>query len=92
MNAPSDDRLEGLRMVEEADVYKAGQHAGILIRNQNGIEFRYLDTWIAMLQSYRRSILKATVHTSIMLPYRHRSETANGPANNAPSLAEVNTP
>ncbi|MET3429023.1 HipA-like protein [Actinoplanes tereljensis] len=46
MSAPADDSLEELRAVDEADVFKAGQHAGTLIRNQDGIEFRYLDAWV----------------------------------------------
>jgi serine/threonine-protein kinase HipA len=46
MTAPPDDSLEGLRTIDEADVFKAGRHAGTLIRNRNGIEFRYLDTWV----------------------------------------------
>ncbi|MFF0718872.1 type II toxin-antitoxin system HipA family toxin [Micromonospora sp. NPDC003816] len=46
MSAPSEDALEGLRSVDEADVFKAGRHAGTLARTQDGIEFRYLDAWI----------------------------------------------
>ena len=33
-------------MIDEADVFKAGRHAGSLVRNQNGIAFRYLDSWV----------------------------------------------
>jgi serine/threonine-protein kinase HipA len=46
MSTPPDDGLETLRTVDEADVFKAGRHAGKLTRSQNGIEFRYLDAWI----------------------------------------------
>src|SRR4051812_47003425 len=43
---PDMDDLEQLRAVEEADVYKAGRHAGTLVRRPSGVEFRYLATWV----------------------------------------------
>lgn len=46
MSAPSDDHLEQLRTVEQADVYKAGRHAATLTRTPHGVEFRYLDAWL----------------------------------------------
>jgi serine/threonine-protein kinase HipA len=46
MNAASDDGLEGLRAIDEADVFKAGRRAATLTRNENGVEFRYLDAWV----------------------------------------------
>lgn len=42
---PSDDQLESLRTVEQADVYKTGGRAATLTRTALGIEFRYLDEW-----------------------------------------------
>jgi len=42
-----DTDLEQLRAVEQADVYKAGQRAAMLGRTNAGIEFRYLDAWVA---------------------------------------------
>ncbi|MFT4008424.1 MAG: HipA domain-containing protein [Nocardioidaceae bacterium] len=42
---PEED-LEQLRFVDQADVYKAGNRAAALIRITDGVEFRYLDTWI----------------------------------------------
>lgn len=47
MTAPADDRLEQLREVEQADVYKSNDHAATLTRTTEGLEFRYLDDWIA---------------------------------------------
>ena len=46
MTTPDED-LEQLRTVEQADVYKAGQRAATLTRAEAGVEFRYLDDWIA---------------------------------------------
>lgn len=46
MSQPSSEDLESLRTVVQADVYKAGEHAGTLQRTSNGIEFRYLRSWI----------------------------------------------
>lgn len=46
MTSP-DEELEQLRDVERADVYKAGRRAATLTRTNAGIEFRYLDDWIA---------------------------------------------
>jgi serine/threonine-protein kinase HipA len=46
MTQPDDSHLEQLRTVDEADVFKAGNHAATLTRTQNGVEFRYLDGWI----------------------------------------------
>jgi serine/threonine-protein kinase HipA len=46
MTQPDDNDLEQLRTIDEADVFKGGQHAATLIRTQNGVEFRYLDDWI----------------------------------------------
>ena len=46
MTSPDTD-LEQLRTVEHADVYKAGQRAATLARTDAGVEFRYLDDWIA---------------------------------------------
>jgi serine/threonine-protein kinase HipA len=45
MTTPDD--LETLRTVERADVYKAGQLAAALTRTADGVEFRYLDDWLA---------------------------------------------
>jgi serine/threonine-protein kinase HipA len=39
--------LESFRSVDDVDVYKAGKRAATLVRTQNGVEFRYLDDWIA---------------------------------------------
>ena len=47
MTSPADDRLEHLREVERADVYKSGDRAATLTRTADGVEFRYLDDWIA---------------------------------------------
>jgi serine/threonine-protein kinase HipA len=47
MNSPADDGLEQLRQVERADVYKSGDRAAVLTRTTDGLEFRYLDDWIA---------------------------------------------
>ncbi len=46
MTQPDDADLEGLRAVDNADVFKAGQRAATLTRTENGIEFRYLDEWL----------------------------------------------
>ena len=46
MTGPDDD-LEQLRAVERADVFKAGLRAATLTRTTAGVEFRYLDGWIA---------------------------------------------
>lgn len=47
MTSAADDRLEQLREVERADVYKRGDRAATLTRTADGVEFRYLDDWIA---------------------------------------------
>lgn len=47
MTSPADDSLEQLREVERADVYKSGHFAATLTRTTDGVEFRYLDDWIA---------------------------------------------
>ncbi len=47
MSSPADDSLEQLRDVERADVYKSGDRAATLARTEDGLEFRYLDDWIA---------------------------------------------
>lgn len=47
MSQPNDTDLEELRTLDEADVFKAGRHAAKLTRVRDGIEFRYLDDWIA---------------------------------------------
>jgi serine/threonine-protein kinase HipA len=47
MISPSNENLEQLRLVEQADVYKAGSRAATLTRTANGLEFRYLTEWIA---------------------------------------------
>lgn len=47
MTTPDDADLERLRLVEQADVHKAGRPAATLTRTPDGIEFRYLDDWIA---------------------------------------------
>ena len=46
MTTALDDDLERLRVVELADVYKAGQRAATLRRTADGVEFRYLADWI----------------------------------------------
>lgn len=46
MTSPPDEGLEQLRTVEQADVYKAGQHAATLTRTPEGVEFAYLDAWL----------------------------------------------
>jgi serine/threonine-protein kinase HipA len=46
MTAPADDDLEQFRIVEQGDVYKAGQRAATLTRTVDGVEFRYLDEWV----------------------------------------------
>jgi serine/threonine-protein kinase HipA len=46
MTSPAGEDLEQLRVVERADVYKAGQRAATLTRTSDGIEFRYLREWI----------------------------------------------
>lgn len=43
MTSSSDQGLERLRTVDQADVYKAGRHAATLTRTPDGVEFRYLD-------------------------------------------------
>jgi serine/threonine-protein kinase HipA len=45
MTSPTDEDLEQLRAVEQADVYKAGQRAATLTRTVDGVEFRYLSEW-----------------------------------------------
>jgi serine/threonine-protein kinase HipA len=47
MTTPASDDLEALRTVERADVYKAGRLAAALTRTADGVEFRYLDDWLA---------------------------------------------
>ena len=47
MTAPASDDLETLRTVERAEVYKAGRLAATLTRTADGVEFRYLDDWLA---------------------------------------------
>lgn len=47
MTQPGDDDLEQLRTVDRADVFKAGRPAATLTRTESGVEFRYLDGWIA---------------------------------------------
>jgi serine/threonine-protein kinase HipA len=47
MTSPADEGLEQLRDVERADVYKSGERAATLTRTADGLEFRYLDDWIA---------------------------------------------
>ncbi len=47
MTAPRGQGLEQLREVEHADVYKSGALAATLTRTSDGIEFGYLDDWIA---------------------------------------------
>ncbi|WP_375479091.1 type II toxin-antitoxin system HipA family toxin [uncultured Jatrophihabitans sp.] len=47
MTAPADEGLEQLREVERADVYKSGDRAATLTRTADGLEFRYLEDWIA---------------------------------------------
>jgi len=47
MTGPADDRLEHLRDVQQADVYKCGDRAATLTRTADGLEFGYLDEWIA---------------------------------------------
>jgi len=47
MTQPGDDDLEALRAVRQADVFKAGERAATLTRTKDGVEFRYLDEWIA---------------------------------------------
>lgn len=46
MSTTADEDLGGLRVVEQGDVYKAGQRAATLTRTADGVEFRYLDEWI----------------------------------------------
>lgn len=48
MTRPGQDaELEQLRTVDQADVFKAGWYAATLTRTPDGVEFRYLDDWIA---------------------------------------------
>ena len=47
MTTPDSDDLETLRTVERADVYKAGRLAAALTRTADGVEFGYLDDWLA---------------------------------------------
>ena len=47
MTSSGDDRLEELREVERADVYKNGDQVATLTRTMDGVEFRYLDDWVA---------------------------------------------
>lgn len=47
MTLPIDDDLERFRTIDKADVFKAGHRAATLTRVPGGIEFRYLDEWIA---------------------------------------------
>lgn len=47
MSSPRDDQLEQLRTVERAEVFKAGYRAATLTRTPDGVEFRYLEEWIA---------------------------------------------
>jgi len=46
MTEPGDADLEALRLIEQADVYKAGERAATLTRTDGGIEFRYLPEWV----------------------------------------------
>jgi serine/threonine-protein kinase HipA len=46
MTSPPDDQLEGLRAVDQADVYKRGLRAATLTRTADGLEFRYFDEWV----------------------------------------------
>jgi serine/threonine-protein kinase HipA len=46
MTEAFDDDLEQLKVIERADVYKAGRLAATLSRTDGGVEFRYLDEWI----------------------------------------------
>jgi serine/threonine-protein kinase HipA len=46
MTGPSDEDLEQFKLVEQADVYKAGQLSATLTRTDDGVEFRYLAEWI----------------------------------------------
>lgn len=46
MSSPSGDRLEQLRTIEQADVYKSGRRAATLTRTPRGVEFRYLAEWL----------------------------------------------
>jgi serine/threonine-protein kinase HipA len=48
LTSPAEDELEPLRGVEAADVYKGGDRAATLTRTADGLEFRYLDDWIAV--------------------------------------------
>lgn len=45
MTASIED-LEQLRNVEQAEVYKGGRRAATLDRTDQGVEFRYRDSWI----------------------------------------------
>jgi serine/threonine-protein kinase HipA len=45
MTVPTDQDLEQLRAVEQADVDKAGQRAAVLTRTVDGVEFRYVSEW-----------------------------------------------
>ena len=47
MTSSAEEGLEQLREVERADVYKGGDRAATLTRTPDGLEFRYLDDWIA---------------------------------------------
>lgn len=47
MTASGADELHALRVVEQADVYKAGRRAATLTRTVDGVRFRYLDEWIS---------------------------------------------
>lgn len=47
MTQPDDSHLEDLRVVARADVFKSGEHAATLARTPDGVEFRYLDDWVA---------------------------------------------
>jgi serine/threonine-protein kinase HipA len=47
MTQPGDDDLEQLRTLDRADVFKAGRQAATLTRTAGGVQFRYLDGWVA---------------------------------------------
>src|SRR5688500_4708402 len=46
MTQPADEDLHGLRTVDRADVFKAGQRAATLTRTNDGIAFQYTDEWL----------------------------------------------
>lgn len=48
MTQSTENDLEELRSVAEADVFKGGKRAATLVRTRNGVEFRYSDEWIRM--------------------------------------------